>query len=68
MSTRWGSCRPKRKVILNPEVIKAHKESIEYVIIHELYHLIHHNHTHDFYALQETIMPGWKERLEHSLV
>lgn len=71
MSTRWGSCTPKGKVILNPELIKAPKGSIEYVIIHELCHLIHHNHTRAFYELQSSIMPDWKkwkERLEHSLV
>lgn len=70
MPTRWGSCTPKGKVILNPELIKAPKGSIEYVIIHELCHLIHHNHTKAFYGLQETIMPDWKkwkERLEHTL-
>ncbi|WP_223276027.1 M48 family metallopeptidase [Algoriphagus aquimarinus] len=65
---RWVSCTPKGKVILNPTLIKAPKGSIEYVIIHELCHLVHHNHTRAFYALQETIMPDWKERLEHSLV
>lgn len=71
MPTRWGSCTSKGKVILNPELIKAPKGSIEYVIIHELCHLIHHNHTRAFYELQQTIMPDWKkwkERLEHSLV
>jgi predicted metal-dependent hydrolase len=70
MPTRWGSCTPKGKVILNPELIKAPKGSIEYVIIHELCHLIHHNHTRAFYDLQETIMPDWKkwkERLENTL-
>ncbi|UII32781.1 M48 family metallopeptidase [Fulvivirga ulvae] len=70
MPTRWGSCTPKGKVILNPELIKAPKGSIEYVIIHELCHLIHHNHTRAFYDLQETIMPDWKkwkERLETTL-
>lgn len=70
MPTRWGSCTPKGKVILNPELIKAPKGSIEYVIIHELCHLIHHNHTRVFYDLQETIMPDWKkwkERLENTL-
>lgn len=70
MPTRWGSCTPKGKVILNPELIKAPKGSIEYVIIHELCHLIHHNHTKAFYELQETIMPDWKkwkERLENTL-
>lgn len=71
MSTRWGSCTTKGKVILNPELIKAPKGSIEYVIIHELCHLIHHNHTKAFYELQESIMPDWKkwkERLEVSYV
>ena len=71
MPTRWGSCTPKGKVILNPELIKAPKGSIEYVIIHELCHLVHHNHTRAFYDLQETIMPDWKkwkERLEKTLI
>ena len=48
MSMRWGSCTPKGKVILNPELIKAPKGCIEYVIIHELCHLIHHDHTQKF--------------------
>jgi predicted metal-dependent hydrolase len=71
MPTRWGSCTPKGKVMLNPELIKAPKGSIEYVIIHELCHLIHHNHTRAFYDLQESIMPDWKkwkDRLERTLV
>lgn len=70
MPTRWGSCTTKGKVILNPELIKAPKGSIEYVIIHELCHLIHHNHTKAFYELQESIMPDWKKwkkRLETDL-
>lgn len=71
MATRWGSCTPKGKIILNPELIKAPKGCIEYVIIHELCHLIHHNHTKAFYDLQDIIMPDWKkwkERLEKQLV
>lgn len=71
MEKRWGSCTPNGKVILNPELIKAYKCSIEYVIIHELCHLIYHNHTKSFYELQESLMPDWKkwkEKLEHSLV
>lgn len=70
MTTRWGSCTTNGKVILNPDLIKAPKGSIEYVIIHELCHLIHHNHTKSFYILQEAIMPDWKrwkERLEMTL-
>jgi len=71
MPTRWGSCTPKGKVILNPELIKAPKGSIEYVITHEICHLIEHNHTTAFYNLQERVMPDWKkwkEILEYSLV
>lgn len=70
MPTRWGSCTPNGKVMLNPELVKAPKGSIEYVIIHELCHLVHHNHTRAFYDLQESIMPDWKkwkERLESTL-
>lgn len=70
MEKRWGSCTPNGKIILNPELIKAPKGSIEYVVIHELCHLVHHNHTKAFYDLQKIIMPDWetwKERLELSL-
>lgn len=70
MPTRWGSCTSNGKVILNPDLIRASKGSIEYVIIHELCHLVHHNHTKAFYDLQESIMPDWKkwkERLENTL-
>ncbi|MCK9205026.1 MAG: M48 family metallopeptidase [Bacteroidales bacterium] len=59
MPKRWGSCTPKGKIILNPELIKAPKPCIEYVIIHELCHLVHPNHTNAFIQLQEKIMPDW---------
>ncbi len=71
MSKRWGSCTAKGKIILNPELIKAPKGSIEYVIIHELCHLVYYNHTKDFYNLQQRIMPDWvkwKDKLEYTLV
>lgn len=60
MSTRWGSCTPKGKIILNPELIKAPKGCIEYVIIHELCHLVHHDHTQKFIDLQTKEMPTWE--------
>jgi len=60
MPTRWGSCTPKGKIILNPELIKAPKGCIEYVIIHELCHLIHHGHTQKFIDLQQREMPDWE--------
>ena len=61
MPTRWGSCTPKGKIILNPELIKAPKGCIEYVIIHELCHLIHHDHTRKFLDLQTKEMKDWEK-------
>jgi len=61
MPKRWGSCTPKGKIILNPELIKAPKPCIEYVIIHELCHLVHPNHTTSFVQLQEKVMPDWQK-------
>ncbi|HEX5155050.1 MAG TPA: SprT family zinc-dependent metalloprotease [Parafilimonas sp.] len=61
MPTRWGSCTPKNKIILNPELIKAPIGCIEYVITHELCHLIHSNHTQKFLDLQSKEMPGWEK-------
>lgn len=61
MPTRWGSCTPKGKIILNPELIKAPKACIEYVIIHELCHLVHKNHSQKFFDLQKREMPDWEK-------
>jgi len=61
MPTRWGSCTPKGKIILNPELVKAPKGCIEYVIIHELCHLIHHDHTQKFINLQTKEMKDWEK-------
>ncbi|MEO6286658.1 MAG: SprT family zinc-dependent metalloprotease [Dyadobacter sp.] len=70
MPTRWGSCTPRGKIILNPELIKAPKGCIEYVIVHELCHLVHHNHTQKFVDLQNREFRDWekwKGRLERLL-
>jgi len=67
MSNRWGSCTPKGKMILNIELIKAPKPCIEYVITHELCHLIHRDHTKTFFELLKIEMPDWerwKKKLE----
>jgi len=60
MPTRWGSCTSDSKIILNPELIKAPKACIEYVITHELCHLVHHDHTQKFIDLQNKEMPDWE--------
>jgi predicted metal-dependent hydrolase len=71
MEKRWGSCTPGGRIILNTELIKAPKSCIEYVIVHELCHLVHHNHARLFQTLLNKMMPDWKKRkdkLEYSLI
>ncbi|MFW5759035.1 MAG: M48 family metallopeptidase [Bacteroidota bacterium] len=60
MKNRWGSCTPNGKLIINPEIIKAPGRCIDYVIIHELCHLIHPSHNKGFYSLQTKMMPDWE--------
>ncbi len=69
--TKWGSCAPSGKVILNVDLIKAPRACIEYVIIHELCHLIYPNHSKKFFALLTEFIPDWekwKGRLEQGMV
>lgn len=71
MENRWGSCTPKGKIILNAELIKAPRPCIEYVITHEMCHLLHPDHTTAFFALLEIEMLDWRrweERLERFMM
>ncbi len=70
MNTRWGSCTPGGTITLNLQLIKAPRRCIEYVILHELCHLVYHKHDTRFYKLLHSMMPNWekwKERLEVTL-
>ena len=70
MKYRWGSCSNHGRILLNPELIKAPKACIEYVIVHELCHLVNRDHTKAFFELQSKEMPDWekwKNKLEHIL-
>ncbi|MDR6854302.1 SprT family zinc-dependent metalloprotease [Variovorax guangxiensis] len=60
MQTRWGSCSPAGRLTLNPNLVKAPRECIDYVLIHELCHLGEHNHGPRFHRLLETLMPQWR--------
>ena len=64
MKLRWGSCTRDGKIILNPELIAASKDCIDYVITHELCHLKEHNHSKKFYDLLSYVMPDWRARKE----
>ncbi len=71
MKTRWGSLSPAGVLTLNRELIRAPRECIEYVVVHELCHLKFKNHSVGFYQLLEQILPDWekrKHRLECMLV
>ena len=62
MKTRWGVCNRKNlSITLNSELIKLDIEKIDYVIIHELAHLVHFNHSVDFWAVVSKYCPNYKE-------
>lgn len=61
MKKQWGSCSNKGNLILNPHLVKAPKECIDYVILHELCHIAEHNHSEHFWRLLTQVMPNWKE-------
>ncbi len=60
----WGVCTGKGVIRLNIELLRAPRECIEYIITHELCHLVHHNHSARFYHLLSQEMPDWKQRKE----
>lgn len=67
MKKRWGSFIGNGQIVLNPKLIHASEDCIDYVIIHELCHMIYRNHGKDFYSLLEKKCPGWqkvKDKLE----
>ncbi|WP_149707463.1 M48 family metallopeptidase [Campylobacter concisus] len=65
MKTRWGSCNSYKSYInLNIELIKKPKACIEYVIFHELAHLLYPNHSKKFYNYLTLYMPDWQKRKE----
>ena len=63
MKTLWGSCTPsKNKITLNEYLLKANIRCIQYVVLHELTHLLYPNHSSDFYDFLTIHMPDWSER------
>lgn len=65
MKTRWGSCNPAKGYInLNLKLIEKPTECIEYVVFHELAHLVHADHSVKFYNYLNLFMSDWKRRKE----
>lgn len=60
--TKWGSCSSDKKITFNYRLAMAPVEVIDYVIIHELCHLIHMNHDRSFWRRVGSIMPDYKEK------
>lgn len=61
MKTRWGSCNPHTASILfNTELAKKNRECLEYIVAHELMHLIEPSHNARFAALMDQHMPNWR--------
>jgi len=62
MKRRWGSCSTGGNISFNRELMKKEPALVDYVILHELCHLVHHNHGKEYYALLESIVPDYRER------
>lgn len=64
MSKRWGSCTVEGNIILNYHLIKAPLYVVDYVIVHELAHLIEHNHSDNFWKIVKTQMGDFSKQKE----
>ena len=61
MKTRWGSCTPKtRSIRFNLELVKRAPECLEYIVVHELIHLLEASHNSKFKTLMDRFYPKWK--------
>jgi len=62
MKTKWGSCNSRqRNIRLNTELVKKPRDLLEYVILHEMVHLIEPNHSERFLTLMTKHYPAWRE-------
>ena len=63
MKTKWGSCNTQAKRIwLNLELAKKPPECLEYILVHELVHLLERKHNERFKAHMDKLLPDWQER------
>jgi predicted metal-dependent hydrolase len=65
MKTKWGSCNPAaRRIWLNLELAKKPMQCLEYIVVHELVHLLERHHNERFTALMDAHMPQWRQYRE----
>lgn len=63
MKTRWGSCNVEaRRIWLNLELVKKSPRCLEYILVHEMVHLLERHHSERFRALMDQFMPDWRLR------
>ena len=61
MKTRWGTCNiPQHRLWLNLELAKKPEECLEYILVHEMVHLLERGHTAEFYAHMDRLLPQWR--------
>lgn len=60
--TRFGSCSGRNRLCFSWYLMAFPAEAIDYVVVHELAHITHKNHSKEFYALIANYLPDWKER------
>jgi predicted metal-dependent hydrolase len=63
--TRWGSCSSERSISFSWRLVMASDELIDYVVVHELSHIIELNHSAQFWAVVKQYIPDYKKRREH---
>ena len=62
MRTRWGGCNPATGAIrLNTDLAKKPIECLEYIVVHEMAHLIEHTHNARFTSLMDLFLPAWQQ-------
>src|SRR5438046_5868384 len=61
MKTKWGSCNPEsRRIWLNLELAKKSAQCLEYIVVHELVHLIERRHNDRFTSIMDEYLPHWR--------